>query len=133
MADGAGVRRCCTLVSMQTPCCMWVLCMALGLSCLEWLQGVDAGRVCCSVPSLLQDQQRMYGGLLALRILTRKYEFRDDVSTQAAGSSSSSSSGRPQQQWAAAAWLVRPSTGAAAAEQQRQSSSSRRPQPGWAV
>lgn len=28
----------------------------------------------------LQDHARMYGGLLVLRVLTRKYEFRDDVS-----------------------------------------------------
>lgn len=31
---------------------------------------------CCVV----QDHARMYGGLLVLRVLTRKYEFRDDVS-----------------------------------------------------
>jgi hypothetical protein len=35
----------------------------------------------------LQDQPRMYGALLLLRIIARKYEFKDDVSSSSSSSS----------------------------------------------
>lgn len=40
--------------------------------------------------SFLQDQPRVYGGLLALRVLARKYEFKSDVSAPVEQSPNSS-------------------------------------------
>jgi len=62
-----------------------LFCHPRAQECINTCRGlVVLLRLVLSCP--VQDQPRMYGGLVALRVLARKYEFKADVSWQGASS-----------------------------------------------
>lgn len=60
--------------------CTHQLATATAVRCLVFLcDSTLRARPSSAALARAQDQPRMYGGLLALRVLARKYEFKDSV------------------------------------------------------